>query len=180
MSSTRVLIIAFWVFIGGMLLWQFHNYNQGIEEDAAKQQDHFYFYNTNTANTPQAPPKVVDGPDVQQVAYHVDMNQPGPGSFTCHVTLKNLGTVKAVDLQVLVRPYYGSSRGDPDNPNIKVPSGPIPDSDPLAQLGQSVSFPDLAPGESNTQSVTFIRQGSINPGVNANPQISFLADKPKP
>ena len=178
MPSTRVMIICFWVFIGGMLLWQFHDFNKSVDEAAAKQQEHFYFYNTNTSNTPAAP-KVADGPDVQQVSCSVTMNQPGPDSFTCNVTLKNLGNAKAVDVQIMVRPYRGSSRGDVDNPST-TDSGPIPDSDPLAQLGQSVSFPDLAPGESNTQSVVFIRQQGINPGNNLNPQISFQREKPKP
>ena len=56
MSRTRKLIIAFWIFIGCMLLWQFYDYNQGLKEASVEHptQQHFWFTNS-VATAPGAP-----------------------------------------------------------------------------------------------------------------------------
>ncbi len=181
MTPIRKLIIAFWIFIGCMLLWQFYSYNQGLKEAAISHptQEHFFFYNTNPGGAPAAPaqPKH-NGPDVQQTGFSVENNAPGRGSFTCHVTLKNLGNAKAVGVQLWVRPYRGITRGDVDEGHADMST--LSDTDPIAQIGQWVSFPDLAPGESSTQSVVFLSRGDVTPGTNPNPEIHFQTEKAKP
>jgi hypothetical protein len=183
MSRTRKLIIAFWIFIVIMLLWQFYTYNQGLKQAAIDhpQQEHFYFFQTNAA-APSAPaPAQPSGPDVEQTAYSVEENTPTSVSFTCHVTLKNVGNAKAVNIQVRVRPYRGMRLGDEDvgNSTLKI----LDENDPLSQFGQWVGFPDLAPGESSTQSVIFLNQGTaipVVPGVSATGIPGEAPEKLKP
>ncbi|MEJ0000536.1 MAG: hypothetical protein WDO13_16080 [Verrucomicrobiota bacterium] len=95
---------------------------------------------------------------------------PSTGNITCRVTLKNLGSAKAVNVQVEVRPFHGGTLGDEDvGPGIK----PVDDSSAVAQLSQWLTFPDLVPGESETESVTFPAQTGVHPGKNPSPQIVF-------
>ena len=179
MTPTRKLIIAFWVFIVGMLLWQFYDYDQGFKQAAIDhpQQEHFWF--TNSVAAPAAPTQAHrDGADVRQTGFSVTDNAPGAGSFTCHVTLKNEGNAKAVGIQVSVRPYRGITRGDEDVGHTDMSI--LSDDDPISQFGQWVSFPDLAPGESNTQDVIFIGRTDVRPGTNPNPEIQFQTEKAKP
>jgi len=180
MTPIRKLIIAFWIFIGCMLLWQFYSYNQGLKEEAIAhpQQQHFWFTNS-VATAPAAPtqPKR-DGADVRQTGFSVEDNAPGRGSFTCHVTLKNSGNAKAAAVQVSVRPYRGITRGDEDVGHTDM--SVLSDSDPISQLGQWVAFPDLAPGESSTRDVIFLSRGDVRPGTNPNPEITFQTEKAKP
>jgi hypothetical protein len=180
MSRTRKLIIAFWIFIGCMLLWQFYTYDQGLTRASVEhpQQQHFWFTNS-VAAAPAAPsPGHREGADVQQTAFLVEDNASSTGSFTCHVTLKNVGNAKAVDIQVSVRPYRGISRGDEDAGHTDM--SVLSDSDPISQFGQWVSFPDLAPGESSTQSVVFLGRTDVRPGTNPNPEIRFQTEKAQP
>jgi len=178
MSRTRKLIIAFWIFIGVMLLWQFYTYDQGLTRAAVEhpQQEHFYFFHTNAAPGAVAPARS-EGPDVEQVGYTVDEGSPSPGSFTCKMTVKNLGKAKAVNVQGSVHPYRGTRTDDEDRgPN----TGQITllnDSDYRAQMSEWVTFPDLAPGESSTQSVVFIDRSDVNPGPNPKPEIIFEREK---
>lgn len=161
-----------------MLLWQCYSYDQGRKMAAIThpQQEHFYFFPSNAA--PVAPtPAHRDGADVQQVGYTVQKDTPGTGSMTCHVTLKNEGNAKAVGIQIMVRPYRGVSNFDEDassQQNIVVS-----DDDPLSKFGQWITFPDLAPGESNTQSVVFTSRTDFKPGVNPTPTILFQTEKAK-
>ena len=180
MSRTRKLIIAFWIFIGCMLLWQFYTYDQGLKEAGIThpQQEHFWFTNS-VATAPAAPsPEHRDGADVQQTGFSVADNTPSMGSFTCQVTLKNRGNAKAVSIQVSVRPYRGISRGDEDVGHADM--SVLSDSDPISQFGQWVSFPDLAPGESSTQNVVFIGRTDVRPGTNPQPEIRFQTEKAQP
>jgi len=179
MTPIRKLIIAFWVFIVGMLLWQFYDYDQGLKEAAIvhPQQEHFWFTNSVAAPAGPTQPKR-DGADVQQTGFSIEDNAPSAGSFTCHVTLKNEGNAKAVDVQVSVRPYRGITRGDEDVGHTDMST--LSDDDPISQFGQWVSFPDLAPGESSTQDVIFVSRNDVRPGTNPNPEIQFQTEKAKP
>jgi hypothetical protein len=193
MTTTTKWIIAFWVFIIGMLVWQFYDYNKGLDQAAIEhpQQTHFYFIHSN--NAPVAPPPVqMNGPDVQQVGYTVQNNVPSSGNFTVNVTLKNMGNTKAVGVQIHIRPYRGMRLGDEDagNSNLRI----LSDDDPLSQYGAWVSFPDLAPGESSTQSVIFLSHEGATPVVPGSsdmgipgqpmekikPEIVFSAEQPAP
>jgi hypothetical protein len=175
MTRTRQLIIAFWVFIAIMLGWQFYSYNVGMQTRAEQpQQDHFFFYQTNAAH-PVAPKMVYHGPALQQIAFRIEPNTP-PGNFTCDVTIKNVGIAKATNIQINVRPFRGILNGDPDfsrQNDVK----PIDDNSSLAQISQWIAFSDLGPGESETQSATFINVSGVSPGTNPDPQIEFEPEK---
>jgi hypothetical protein len=94
------------------------------------------------------------------------------------VTLRNKGNAKAVGIQVSVRPYRGISKGDEDVGHTDLSL--LSDSDPISQLGQWVTFPDLAPGESSTRNVVFVSRNDVSPGTNPNPEIQFQTEKTKP
>jgi hypothetical protein len=180
MTPIRKLIVAFWIFIVIMLLWQFYTYDQGLKEAEIDhpQQEHFYFFHTNAASV--APSQAhIEGPDVEQTLYTVEENAPSLGSFTCHVTLKNIGNAKAVGIQVAVRPYRGTRTDDEDvGPNTQQTTI-LNDNDYRAQLTEWVTFPDLAPGESSAQSVIFLSRTDVKPGPNPKPEILFQAEKAK-
>src|ERR1700761_3875921 len=161
MTRTRKLIIGFWVVIILLLLWQFHDYNQGLEKKGHEevQQQHFFFVPTNAG--PQAPPKPVhEGAYVEQIAYNVQRETPGAGSFTCNMTLKNTGTSLATSVQGAIYPFRGTRLGDPDNGHSD--SKVISDTDARSNIVQWVNFPDLAPGQSETESAVFIDQEGLN------------------
>ena len=177
MTPIRKLIVAFWIFIVLMLLWQFYSYNQSLKEAAAHpQQEHYFFFHTNTA-APAAPAAVAHGADVQQTGFVIQDRTPAAGSFTCQVTLKNVGNAKATGVEVSVRPYRGISIGDEDLGHT--PSAVLNDSDPIAQIGEWVTFADLAPGESSTRNVVFVSRGDARPGTNPKPDIVFQSEKPR-
>ncbi len=167
---------AFWIFIIVMLIWQFLSFNQKLDTPDPQHptQNHFFFYQPSHAAA-AATPVVHDGPYVVQTSFRVEDNTPSDTSFTCHVTLKNSGKTKATNVQVCVRPYRGTLDGDVDvGPNV---NKPIKDDSPRAQINQWVSFPDLAPGESSTQSAVFMKQGASEYGVNPRAEISFTPEK---
>lgn len=177
MSWTRRFIWAFWIFVITMLLWEFYQYNQKLSvPDAQHPTDGHYFFYQPKATAPGAPPApaVSDGPDVEQTAFSVRDNTPGTGSITCYVTLTNRGKAKAVNIQVNVRPYYGSTMGDEDNGGG---STPVPENSPPGLLQQWISFPDLAPGASDTETAVFTKIVGVYFGKNPEPKILFEAEK---
>jgi hypothetical protein len=103
---------------------------------------------------------------------------PAIESFTCRVTLKNDGTETATGVQVWVRPYRGT-RTDDENVG-RSPYQVLSDNDPLSLFGEWVPFPDLAPGQSSTQSVVFVARQGMHPGPNSDPQIIFKTEKAAP
>ncbi len=181
MTPIRWLIVSFWIFIVGMLLWQFYDYDASVKEEAIvhPQQEHFFFYNTNAGAAPSVvPPPPVNGADVHQVGYSVERNKPGAGNFTVHVVLKNVGNAKATNIQVFVRPFRGTTVGDEDIDRTQAHM--LSDNDPTSLYGQSLAFPDLAPGESATQTTVFVSRPGITPGTNPRAQINFQSEKANP
>jgi hypothetical protein len=179
-TTTRKLIIAFWVIVGSMLIWQLYSYNQGMNqaEAAHPTQTQFIFLHTNAA---PASPVVVrsNKADVEQTRFVVQPETPSAGSFTCLVTLKNVGLAKATDVQICVRPFRGASNFDEDVGH-QASTGPIPDDDPISQFNDWLSFPDLAPGESDTRPIEFTDRTDYRPGANPKPQIIFKTEKAAP
>lgn len=159
-----------------MLVWQAYQYNQKISApDVQHPTDgHYFFYQPNP-HAAAAAPVVTDGPDVEQTAFSVADNTPTTSNFTCSVTLKNKGKAKAVNVQVRVRPYRGQPVGDTDMGRTAIT--PISDDSAMGQFGQWVDFPDLAPGESSTQSVMFVKQVGGNYGNNPSPEVMFSPEK---
>ncbi len=174
-----MLIIAFWIFIIIMLLWQFYTYDQGLTQQAVEHptQQHFWFTNGASSTAPPPPPHR-DGADVEQTSFQVQQNKPNAGSFTFQVTVKNVGNAKAVGVQVDIRPYRGISLGDEDAGHTS--SAVLSDSNPISQIGEWVNFPDLAPGESATESAVFLNRGDVRPGTNPTPDILFETEKAAP
>jgi hypothetical protein len=177
MSWTRRFIWAFWIFVVVMLLWQFYQYNQKLStpDPTHQTQDHYFFYQP----TPGAAAAPVEhgGPFVEQTGFRVEDSTPTGSSFTCHVTLKNTGKAKAINVEVCVRPFRGTLDGSEDaglNTNKL-----LSDDSPRAQINQWITFPDLAPGESSTQSAVFMKQGASEYGSNPKAEISFTPEKKK-
>ena len=92
-----------------------------------------------------------------------------------HITLKNVGSAKAVDIQIRVRPYRGTmtQSGEMSDQGNKY----LDENDPLSQYGQFVSVPDLAPGASATIDVVFPDHANVSPGNNPKPEIDFGTEK---
>lgn len=159
-----------------MLLWQFYLYNQKVStpDPAHPTQDHYFFYQPSTKPGAAAPVDH-DGPFVEQTAFSVSDNTPSSVSFTCHITLKNTGKAKAIDVQARVRPYRGTIAGDVDMGRTLIV--PLDENSAMSQFGQYVSFPDLAPDESNTQDVVFMKQVGGHYGKNPTPEIIYEPEK---
>jgi hypothetical protein len=176
MSWTRRFIWLFWIFVISMLLWQCYQYNAELSKPGATpQQQHFFFYQPTPG---KAPPVEHEGPFVEQTAFAVADNTPAVSSFTCHITLKNTGKGKAINVSVCVRPYRGTllNNGDDGGHNdTKL----IDDNSPRAQINQWVTFPDLDPGQSSTQSVIFYKEGASSYGTNPKPDIVYQPEKKK-
>jgi hypothetical protein len=171
MTPTRWVIVFFWIFVGAMIIKSILD-SEAAHHQAAidhPQQKQFFF-------TPPpgkvAPAAVNPNADVRQIGYTIQDNTPGAGSFTYQVTLKNVGSRKATAIQIHVRPFRGAINGDEDVGHATALK-PLQDSDPMSQYGSWITFPDLAPGESSTQSAIFMDRPNLLPGKNPNPEITF-------
>ena len=183
MNWWRTLTVAFWIFVGVMLAWQAYNFNNKVEVASKHNPEKHYFYNPGAVQpaAPKAP-----APDVRKVDYKVIHDSPQPGDFTVEFTVKNVGNVAATAVMADIRPYRGILLGDSDNghahgaPSAESSRGvaPISDTDPAAQLGKWVTIPDLAPGQSSTNSVVFIDQPDKTPNED-NPQLDITFEPVK-
>jgi len=176
MSRARILLTAFWIFVAIGLIWSFRSCDQQITQAAVehpKQQQFLFYPPSTTTNAASATPVQHNGPYVVQAGYTVLPDTPSVGSFTCQVTLKNTGSAKAVHVQVAVHPYRGTRTDDEDVGRNTQQISILPDNDYRAQIVSHITFPDLAPGESSTQSVTFLNRTDVNPGPNRNPDIIY-------
>jgi hypothetical protein len=175
MTPLRWLIVCFWVFVGAMLFKQCHDSDAQRQEQAKKVDAHYFFAPAPTTPTPTPPETKAD---VQQTAFIVQDDTPGPGNFTCVVTLKNVGSLTAKNIQIQVRPFRGAHTG---NDNVgHTPFGILSDNDPLAQMSVSLAFSDLAPGQQATQSTVFSSHANVAPGKNPKPEITFDSVKSNP
>ena len=174
----RWLLILFWVFVGIMLLKSCYDSEMARERAAElhPQQRHFFFA---VPSAPAAPSPVVASSEakVMQTGFEVQPDTPGAGSFTCQVTLKNVGGTTARNIEVHVRPFRGVRPGSMEIGPLRAP---LAEDDPLSQYGSWVSFPDLAPGQSATESATFFDHPNLEPGRNLDPEIVFTTDKNHP
>jgi hypothetical protein len=172
MTPTRWLIVLFWVLVGFVLLKQCADSGRKIAQEAGTAPPRQYFFVAPPA-TKSLPGPAVPSPnaDVHQVGFTWKDNTPGQGLYTCQVTLRNDGTKPATGVSVHVRPYRGTMYGT--NGEGHVGYRLLKDTDILSQYGSWVSFPDLKPGESSTQSAVFLDQPNATPGYNPNPEIDF-------
>jgi hypothetical protein len=181
MSWTQRFIWAFWIFIAIMVVWEAYAYNAKLSkpDPAHPTQDHYFFYMPKASGdqAAAAAPSEQTGPSVEQTGFTIEDNTPSSSAFTCHVTLKNTGKAKAVGVSVRVRPYHGTLLSNADDGGARNSDEILPEDSPLAQVSQYVTFPDLAPGESSTQSAVFTKQGSHEYGTNPKPEITFEPEK---
>jgi hypothetical protein len=178
MTRTNWLIVGFWAFIVIGCTWQCSSYNTHLdkETEAHPVRGEFFFYHSK--NDPaHGGVATVAGAQVQQLNYWTEPETPSSGMFTSHVVLKNTGSAKATAVEIWVRPYKGIYTGDEDNGRSSRPEGNLSDNDPLTQYGQWVNFPDIAPGETATETVVFVARPGFNLGNNPTPQIIFSTDK---
>ena len=177
MSPMRLLIVAFWIFIGGVLVWQAYTYEINSEKIQDAKPQHFFF-DPSKDNKPAAADPNLHVADVRQTGYSIT-NDPVTKNIFCHVVLMNKGNTKAVGIQVFIKPYYRATVDQSRNAGGKLPY-PLSDSDPRAQLGQSFGAADLAPGESCTVTATFMSQPGLIPSTALHPQITFETEKANP
>jgi hypothetical protein len=105
------------------------------------------------------------------------MQSPDPSQFTCHVTLKNVGNMKAVGVQVEVTPFRNAGEREDNDSHIRTTVQP----DRVAPLiSQWVAFPDLDPGQTVTRDAVFGNHPGVDPAENLNPQIIFQSEKVAP
>lgn len=176
MSLTQKLIICFWIFVFVMGLWEFHNYNRGLDAEAEAKgpPQHYLFLPPSTKPTPVSM-KHEDGADIVQTRFWVEYDKPTPGSFLCHVMIKNVGNARATGIQVKVRPFRGVSNYNEDG-GTQHPIT-LDDSDPTSMISDFLSFPDLDPGQSETGDVSFLDVPIFKPGKNPSPTIYFQTVK---
>jgi hypothetical protein len=170
MTTTRWLILLFWVVVFGMLLKQCHDTDMARQQAVQSHPAQTHFFFTPPPPPPAAPPPPSQGADVHQIKFEVQENTPGPGSFTCLVTVQNLGRARAKNVQVRVNPYYG---GHKDDEGGRINDTRLSANDPAFQVGTWVGFPDLDPGETSTRSATFLAEPHVEPGYNSQPQVTF-------
>jgi hypothetical protein len=174
MKPLHWVIVLFWIVVVTMVLKQCHDSNVQQDQEAGKTEQHFFFSHPPEQKIRLLPATSPDA-DVEQIGFTVANDTPSQGSFTCNVTLKNLGGKTATGVQVAVRPFRGGLVGDGNTG--RTTSMPLSDNSPLAQQESWVAFPDLAPGEQSTQSVIFLEQVGIQPGTNPHPEIDFQTAK---
>ena len=177
MTPTRWLIVVFWVVVTALLL------HECMQEDAIrvqqgnaeKKRQYFFVPPINAPKPASTPAPPVIGADVRQVSFTTKLNTPGTGSFTCYMTVRNVGLSPATSIRAYMRPYRGAGYGDLDIGTKKFHI--LKDTEPLSQYGAWVTFPDLKPGESNTQSAVFYDHPNVKAGYNPNPEINFETAK---
>jgi hypothetical protein len=181
MTRGTQALYAFCALLVIILGWQFYQYSESLSQlppGAVDPHKRYVFIHTNGSPIPAAPAPA-DGAFLKQVSYEVQNGVPNSAMMTCVVRIKNTGNATATGIQVEVRPYKDSVKGD-ENVGGMGSDEPIAPTDPRALMSQWITFPDLAPGQSATENAVFVAQDGYNPGKNPNPQIIFQTAKPKP
>lgn len=164
----RWLIVAFWAFVIIMCGKSFYDYNSSLDKQATAQVEQHAFAPPLPGAQPPAAPS--QNADVRQVSY-IPTETPMSSQFTAMLTIKNFGGKTATNIQVRVQPYItsvdSSKQVGPDE--ILNPST----TDQMANVFQWVEFPDLAPGQTATQTLTFPLRPDAEPRTRFEPKITF-------
>lgn len=158
-------------------MWQAYTYEINTEKIQDAKPQHFFFDPSRDNKSTTVDPNL-HAADVRQTGYTIT-NDSIAKNFTSHIVLTNKGNAKAVGVQVFIRPFHGAVVDVSRNGDGGLPRK-LSDYDPLAQQGQSIGAPDLAPGESCTVSATFMSQPNIILSSNPSPQITFETEKANP
>jgi hypothetical protein len=174
MTPTRWLIVAFWVFVLLMGAKSFYDYNSHLDHEEAAQSEKHYFPPSLMPGAPAAPSTDAD---VRQIRYTPKENDM-TSQFTAEVVIKNFGQKKATNIQVRIQPYIGTvdNSGQPGPDEILGPNSV----DPTANVFRWVEFPDLGPGETASQTLTFPMRSDAAPRGHFDPKITFQTAPDKP
>jgi hypothetical protein len=169
MTPTRWAIAAFWTILIVMGAY-YAIYYAMLPAPAPVPEQHWF------PPAPGAPPPPVADADIH-LTHYVAHITPGSAEFSVDVTVQNVGAKKATGVQVTVHPYVGNMDVD------KSQNGPdeIPNQmggDPMRFVTQNLSYPDLDPGQSATQSFTLpMRSDADAAQRDDKPQITFESAK---
>ena len=123
-------------------------------------------------NAPPPPARA----DVVEQAWVV--NRDVPGMVTIQLTLKNRGGATARGVQAFIAPYLGAIPGS-DGINMRAKSISTTADSPLGQIGQWVSYGDIAAGQTATSSAQFAAQPGVDPvPSNTHPKLLYTSSQP--
>jgi hypothetical protein len=156
MTPTRWAIAAFWTIL--IVVGAYYAiYYALLPAPPPPPEQHFLppSFPGSTAAAPPAEAQV-------KLTHYVAHITPGSAEFSVDVTVKNIGGKKAAGVQVTVHPYLGTMDTD------KTQNGPDENAnqmggDPMRNVLQNLSFPDLDPGQSATQTFTLPLRSDAQP-----------------
>ncbi len=145
MTPTRWAIAAFWTIL--IVMGGYYAVYYAMLPPPPQPPEPHWFPPAPGTPAPPAPNAEV------KLMHYVEHTTPGSAEFSVDVTVQNVGGKKATAVQVTVHPYVGNTDVD------KSQNGPdeIPNQmggDPMRLVVQNLSYPDLDPGQSATQSFT--------------------------
>lgn len=170
MTPTRKLIVGFWVALLLIGAWKFYGYNHTMTSTPPAPEKHWFL------PAPGSAPAKAPVADVRMTRYARRISSSGT-FFTADVTVQNFGQRKATGVQARVQPYVGNRGTNPAAPGpAGIPS--FPNGDPMTNIYQWVSFPDLAPGATATQTITLPMRSDADPAQSFKPHVIFQTVNP--
>jgi hypothetical protein len=156
MTTTRWLIVAFWV---AMLLVGVVYVSQAVMAPPPPPVPEKHWFPPPLPGS--VPPAAPANAEVHLVHY-IMKRVPDTSTFTADVTVQNVGLKKATSVQVKIQPYVGTMDTNKAQPGPdEIPDQP--GGDPMANVVQWVTFPDLAPDETSTQTLSFSMRSDADP-----------------
>jgi hypothetical protein len=147
MTNTRWAVVAFWVVM--MLIGVYSIFDYTAKPAPPPVPEKHWFPPPLPGSVParRSPDALV------KLTHYLAHIKPGATSFDVDVIVQNVGSKKATGVVVLVHPYVGTR--DTDKKAIGPDEIPMQQGgDPLAAVTQTLTYPDLKPGETGTQSFT--------------------------
>jgi hypothetical protein len=172
MTPTRWAIVTFWVLVVLAGAYYALDYSMVPAPPPAPEQHWF----PPPLPGSQPPPRPPDA-DVK-LTHYVAHITPGAPTFSVDETVENQGSKKATGVEVVVHPYIGNQ----DTNKKEYGPDEIPGQqggDPMANVVQSLGYPDLDPGQTATQSFTLPMRTDADPSQRDDkPQIIFQTANP--
>jgi hypothetical protein len=164
MTPTRWLIVAFWAVV--ILIGLKYLFTAVMTPPPPVVPEQHWFAPPLSGGAP-APTTDAD----VRLTHYVPKIVPGAASFTAEVTIQNFGGKKATSIEVRIQPYVGNyddkkAPGPDEMPNQ-------PGGDPMANVFQWLTFPDLDPGATESQPVTFPMRSDADPAESFIPKVVF-------
>ena len=166
MTTTRWIITAFWAVM--ILVGLTYAIESILAPPPPVAPEKHWF----PAPLPSSTTTTSAGADVRMTHY-IESNA-GISLFNVAVTLKNFGQKKATGVQIKIFPY---TIGRDMDPNVHGPDEmPVThgQGDILQTASQDITFPDIAPGDSSTQTVSLPMRSDGDPSDSQpKPEIQF-------